>query len=233
MSKVIRASVLCIAAGLLWFNASAQATKLNVVSYSMKDGASQYGYNWYGYNDNSYNKPRSSEGYLSGGLGDLTDGVESASTVLGYYNWTPYVLWDRETPVITFDLGATKSVSSINTYFKYFPVAAVYMPDSVGIRVSNDGTTYTDLSTFVISADQRVVGGNDTNREFQVLSAPVTGRYFELTLNNQIDGRWIALGEVTFKGNVTPIPEPETYAMLVAGLGLIGAAVKRRKATQA
>ena len=29
--------------------------------------------------------------------------------------------------------------------------------------------------------------------------------------------------------NLTPVPETETYAMLLAGLGLIGAAVKRRK----
>jgi len=32
---------------------------------------------------------------------------------------------------------------------------------------------------------------------------------------------------------VTAVPEPETYAMLLAGLGMIGAAVKRRKAKQA
>jgi hypothetical protein len=33
--------------------------------------------------------------------------------------------------------------------------------------------------------------------------------------------------------SVTAVPEPESYAMLIAGLGLIGAAVKRRKVTQA
>lgn len=32
-------------------------------------------------------------------------------------------------------------------------------------------------------------------------------------------------------GDVAPVPEPETYAMLLAGLGLIGAAVRRRKNT--
>ena len=29
-----------------------------------------------------------------------------------------------------------------------------------------------------------------------------------------------------------PVPEPETYAMLLAGLGLMGAVVRRRRATQ-
>jgi hypothetical protein len=33
--------------------------------------------------------------------------------------------------------------------------------------------------------------------------------------------------------SLIPVPEPETYAMLLVGLGLIGARVKRRKAKQA
>jgi len=32
---------------------------------------------------------------------------------------------------------------------------------------------------------------------------------------------------------VTPVPEPETYAMMLAGLGVIGAVVRRRRQTQA
>jgi hypothetical protein len=33
--------------------------------------------------------------------------------------------------------------------------------------------------------------------------------------------------------SVSAVPEPETYTMLLAGLGLIGATVKRRKDKQA
>jgi hypothetical protein len=43
-----------------------------------------------------------------------------------------------------------------------------------------------------------------------------------------------ASGNLAFTlSSVTPVPEPETFAMLLAGLGLIGAAVSRRKAKQA
>lgn len=35
------------------------------------------------------------------------------------------------------------------------------------------------------------------------------------------------LGEI--RGNLLPVPEPETYAMLLAGLGLLGAVARRRK----
>jgi hypothetical protein len=35
------------------------------------------------------------------------------------------------------------------------------------------------------------------------------------------------------KGFATAVPEPETYAMLLAGLGLIGSIIRRRKDKQA
>jgi hypothetical protein len=33
--------------------------------------------------------------------------------------------------------------------------------------------------------------------------------------------------------NLAPVPEPETYAMMLAGLGLMGIMVRRRKNEQA
>ena len=43
------------------------------------------------------------------------------------------------------------------------------------------------------------------------------------------NGPWSFVDEVRFTGNVSAVPEPETYAMFLAGLGLLGA-VARRKA---
>ncbi len=36
-----------------------------------------------------------------------------------------------------------------------------------------------------------------------------------------------------FVNHISAVPEPETYAMLLAGLGLVGTIVRRRKITKA
>jgi hypothetical protein len=42
-----------------------------------------------------------------------------------------------------------------------------------------------------------------------------------------------ALTKVSYEFAVVPVPEPETYAMLLAGLGLVGAIARRRRKTKA
>lgn len=71
--------------------------------------------------------------------------------------------------------------------------------------------------------------GTASSMAFSSVLTPV-GSYY-LTVNGQVTPG-VSLG-AAYSGaiNVTPVPEPESYAMLLAGLGVMGAiAVRRNKA---
>lgn len=217
-------AAITLALGML---SGAHALPITVQSYSMLDGPALFG----AYNDNLYNGTNVN-GFLSGGVGDLTDGVLTALVAAGYGAWAPYVLW-QISPTITFDLGSLYDVSNVTSYFKYYPQAGVYIPSSVGLRISNDGINFTTIQSRIFSPAELVPGGNDANGIYQLLPSTVTARYIELTLSNP--SLWIALSEVTFNGTsgslnpAVAVSEPESYAMMLAGLGLLGANTRRRK----
>ena len=75
--------LLAITASLLACATPAQAL-VDVISYSGTDGAS----NAWGYNDGRYSGQRV-DGWLSGGEGDLTDGLKNVMVGYGYANWRP------------------------------------------------------------------------------------------------------------------------------------------------
>lgn len=154
---------------------------------------------------------------LSGGRGDLTDGIIATE------NWFiteapvgngPYVGWTID-PVITFHWNTPVNITSVTFHFDDSNGSGgVSSPASVTV----DGTTFpiTDplgSSPFAFVADGLSFSGNDL-----VVS---------ITRSNS----WVFLSEVEF--NAAPVPEPETYAMLLVGLGLLGFAVRRRKAMTA
>ncbi len=196
---------------------------INVTSYSGTDGG-PVGY--YGYDDNSYSGQRSN-GLLSGGEGDLTNDVKNVMVGGGYWNWSPYVMWDGASPVLTFDLGARHDVVSIRAYFNFYPGAAVYIPPEAQIRFSNDGVSFGAAQQRLFDAGERNPGGNDSTPSYELLTSAGQGRYVELRLTSP--GRWIALSEVEFSGMPSSVPEPGSWALLAAGLAVVARLSRRRQ----
>ena len=84
------------------------------------------------------------------------------------------------------------------------------------------GVPYASVSVNQSYAAPLVVGNNSIKLFHNDNGNGITGNQFHLNS-----------GLVQMNANISftsAVPEPETYAMLLAGLGLIGAAVKRRKA---
>lgn len=108
--------------------------------------------------------------------------------------------------------GATAlSFSGINTslssgaYIAYLTVAGVGSPaDSVGLAGS--------------TSDGGLGGG------FRFLNSNGTD---PLTLNAAWNSWYVP--SMQFTANIAPVPEPETYAMMLAGLGMLGFMARRRK----
>lgn len=87
---------------------------------------------------------------------------------------------------------------------------------------------YTSGGSLVATTNEAKWGKNDY---FTLASGVLaTGSYYL-----QVTGSVLSNNGSTFTGNLalTPVPEPETYAMMLAGLGLVGFAARRRKANQA
>ncbi|NGZ88596.1 FxDxF family PEP-CTERM protein [Duganella aceris] len=77
---------------------------------------------------------------------------------------------------------------------------------------------------FALIGDQLATGAAD------VWSAASTGAFGAGNYYVLVTGSLLSTAATSYAGtlNITPVPEPETYAMLAVGLGLIGFAGRRR-----
>ena len=209
-------STLAILAGLA-AALPVQAAQVYATSYSGRNGSTGL----YGYLDESYSGSGVgvSGGPLSGGLGDLTDGIiasASWSVVEAPAGPGPNVGWESPqllTSILTFNFSPGTTITSIRLYLDDSRTGAVYAPTQIWI----DG---------VLSAYSRPILADPT-LVVDLLGYNLTGASHTIRFTN--DRQWTFASEISFFGSVSAaVPEPATWAMMLLGFGLIGTTLRRR-----
>lgn len=108
-----------------------------------------------------------------------------------------------------------------------------FFADSLTFSLSSASTVYADTKIFGGFGGYALFSGTSLIGGLHALGTSAT--FSGLSAGDYTFG-FLGLGggftAVSFAANavaVTPVPEPETYAMLLAGLGMIGAIARRRR----
>lgn len=221
VGRFIAPVALCAAVLAPW---SVSAAPVNPTSYSMPNGDGQASGGSVNYWDRNYTGAGSTTtdgAALSGGLGKLTDGVISTTQwdlVSNGAGTGEYVGWyavHTLNPLITFSFSGNPTIDSISIQMDNSGVGGVFAPQSILIDGVNSSFTAPAAGTVgSVSFTGLGLTGNSHTIQF-----------------NQFQGTWTFVSEISFDDGrtVSAVPEPETYAMMLAGLGLLGFAARRRK----
>lgn len=129
----------------------------------------------------------------------------------------------------------TVAGSSFTNYFTLTPT----LTNKVVLTVSGLGAQFSNLSFEVLSGGPSVTASlsnnslvasfNDRTNNSYILNG---GTHYTLKVSGitkaQPPGVFGIVSVNALGGTVAPVPEPETYAMLLAGLGLMGTVARRR-----
>lgn len=143
-------------------------------------------------------------------------------------------------PVTEANWQETSSV----TYSTLYDAAVLYNSgDTISYTVNTltAGTSYTfnytalfegsgQLATWSLTGGATLSGSVNSNvtfagSTFTASAAPVVISFSGVGNGNK--NRWVEISDVTLVA--APVPEPETYAMMAAGLGIVGFVARRRR----
>lgn len=223
-----------IAAFLL--GAPAQAAQIAVASYDMPNGDGQASGGTFNYWDHNYTGLGAvgvDGAALTGGLGDLTDGVIPAADyhiTEGAAGDGPWVGW-RKTgdnaynfpgtpdPTVTFHFEGAPTIHLIKIFMdnNSFYGGGIFAPSAILVDGVSQDFTPPDLGSigWVNLAGLKLEGDVHT-LQFVQNTTTLPGY-----------GSWAFIGEVQFFGPA--VPEPATWALLIAGFAMTGAALRRRR----
>jgi hypothetical protein len=151
---------------------------------------------------------------LTGGLGDLTDGVIAAvrwDLVEDVSGTGPYVGWSDKatpTPLVTFRFAGPVSLNSLTIYFDDSDGYGGVSPP-LSVDIGPDGGPFANYPVF------DPVGGVPFSQTFSGLG--LAGQAVSVQFHNS--GEWVFVSEVSFDGST--VPEPSTLWLGLGGLGLL------------
>ena len=197
---------------------AAQSAALTVSSYDMPNGDGQAHGGTYNYWDGTYTGSGDTTvdgSFLQGGTGALTDGVIATdpwNDVSNPAGVGPYVGW-HSSPTITFHFANPVTINTIRLYVDDSNFGGVTAPSAVVVN----GTSFDNSSYPLYFPGPQTI---------TLAGVDIVGNSATLTLVDS--STWVFLSEVQFDGLVTTVPEAGNLAMMLAGLGLLGWASRRR-----
>ncbi len=191
------------------------------ISYSMPNGD---GGSYSGYTDDTYTSSNCPDcpGYLSGGLGQLTDGITVPSFFgIGEaftHNYPYMVGWLATSVTITAFFDGTQTFGSVG----------LHLSDSHGAAGIDLPTTITIGGNQVFSPQPQ---SSEIANEWHwfTLAPGTTGSSLSIQIE-RANGSWTFMDEMEFtQADVSGTPEPGTIALALSGLGLVGFLKRRGK----
>jgi len=183
---------------------SSKAADINnagVVVGQITDNGTTVATVWNGANATYLANPSGGSSFAS----SINDAGQVVGTSGGYAT-----LWDNGLAT-TLGIGQALSISGSGLIAGY----SFTQDNNKFAALWNNGQTI-DLNSYLSDAD----------RSAGWLLQEATG----VNSDGYVVGKAINMNTGAVAGFVTPVPEPETYALMMGGLGLVGAAVRRKKA---
>lgn len=167
------------------------------------------------------------------GLYADTGGTELTDGVIGVAGWginsDRWVGWEfKPTINIDFDFGWQNNFTAVSVgSTQDSSYGRLLLPDVV---VSSwDGSNWVQQGSLDIifsTSDDKNWKDGSPHTWLTVSGLKFNSDKVRVTLNSN-GQNWVFADEVQF--TATPVPEPETYALMLAGLGFVGFAARRRK----